>query len=150
MIQINCDATTNLAHAFLNSSQSGDTLVNVSGLLGCLSVPGMGVYAATKGFIASLSEALWYEQKARGVYVFGLIPGPISNDFHKHSGGKEGQGPPAKIKQTPDKIVDVAMKAIRRRKSPTVIASLKRVRFLFFLFRVLPRKLALRIMASFH
>jgi short-subunit dehydrogenase len=150
MIRLNCEGLISLAHACLKSSRNGDTLVNVSGLLGSLPIPRMSVYAATKSFITSFSESLWYEQSGRGVFVLGLIPGPVSTGFHEHSGGKEGQGPPARIRQIPDQVVDVGLKAIRKRKGPTAVASVRRVRFLFFLFRILPRKLVLKIMASFH
>ncbi len=55
-----------LSRAFLENARQGDALVNVSGLLGLLPVPGMSVYAGTKEFVLSFSQALWHEQKERG------------------------------------------------------------------------------------
>ena len=47
----------------------------------------MSVYAGTKGFILSFSQALWHEQKERDVYVMALVPGPIATEFKNRSGG---------------------------------------------------------------
>ncbi len=95
MIRLNCEALVALSHAFLENARQGDALVNVSGLLGLLPVPGMSVYAGTKEFILSFSQALWHEQKERGVYVMALVPGPIATDFKSRSGGAADKGPPA-------------------------------------------------------
>ena len=150
MIRLNCEALVTLSHAFLESSRKGDALVNLSGLLGLLPVPGMSVYAGTKGFIISFSQALWHEQKGRGVFVMALVPGPIATEFKSNSGGAADKGPPAAITQTPDQVVNRAMQALAKRKRPVVVAAVRRARLLFSLFKCLPRERVLRIMAEFH
>ena len=42
------------------------------------------------------------------------------------------------------------MKALAKRKRPVVVAAVRRARLLFSLFKCLPRKRVLRIMAKFH
>ena len=79
-----------------------------------------------------------------------LVPGPIGTDFKSRSGGAADQGPPAAITQTPDQVVDRAMKQLAKRKRPVVLAAARRARLLFFLFRWMPRTSVLRIMARFH
>jgi short-subunit dehydrogenase len=150
MIRLNCEALVTLSRAFLENAGEGDALVNVSGVLGLIPVPGMSVYAGTKGFILSFSQALWHEQKKRGVYVMALLPGPIATDFKGRSGGAADQGPPAAITQTPDQVVVRAMKQLAKRKRPVVMAAARRAQLLFSLFRWMPRKWVLRFMAEFH
>ena len=147
MIRLNCEAVVALSHAFLWSAKSGDSLVNVSGLQALLPIPGMGAYRATKSFIMSFSEALWAEQKDRGVYVMGLCPGATATDFLKKAGAKEGEGPPAAITQSPDEVVDRAMKTLKKRAKSTVIASSRRLMLLAAISRLLPRNTVARFMA---
>jgi len=150
MIRLNCEALVALSRAFLENARKGDALVNVSGVLGLIPVPGMSVYAGTKGFILSFSQALWHEQKERGVYIMALVPGPIATEFKSRSGGAADQGPPAAITQTPDQVVDRAIDQLAKRKRPVVMAAARRARLLFSLFRWMPRKSVMRIMAKFH
>ena len=150
MIRLNCEALVTLSRAFLENAREGDALVNVSGVLGLLPIPGMTVYAATKGFILSFSQALWHEQKERDVYVMALVPGPIATEFKNRSGGADDKGPPAAITQTPDQVIDRAMKQLAKRKRPVVMAAARRARLIFSLFRRMPRKRVMRIMAKFH
>ena len=150
MIRLNCEALVALSRAFLENARKGDALVNVSGVLGLIPVPGMSVYAGTKGFILSFSQALWHEQKERGVYVMALVPGPIATEFKSRSGGAADQGPPAAVTQTPDQVVDRAINQLATRKRPVVMAAARRARVLFSLFRWMPRKRVMRIMAKFH
>ena len=150
MIRLNCEALVTLSRAFLENAREGDALVNVSGVLGLIPVPGMSVYAGTKGFILSFSQALWHEQKERGVYVMALVPGPIASEFKSRSGGAADKGPPAAITQNPDQVVDRAMKQLAKRRRPVVMAAARRARLLFSLFKWMPRKMVLRFMAKFH
>ena len=150
MIRLNCEALVTLSRAFLENAREGDALVNLSGVLGLLPVPGMSVYAATKGFVLSFSQAIWHEQNERGVYVMALVPGPIATEFKSRSGGAADKGPPAAITQTPDEVVDRAMKELAKRKRPVVMAAARRARLLFSLFRWMPRKMVMRFMAKFH
>ena len=150
MIRLNCEALLTLSRAFLENAREGDALVTLSGVLGLLPVPGMSVYAATKGFVLSFSHAIWHEQNERGVYVMALVPGPIATEFKSRSGGAADKGPPAAITQTPDEVVDRAMKELAKRKRPVVMAAARRARLLFSLFRWMPRKRVMRIMAKFH
>ncbi len=122
MMHLNCDAVVALAHAFLGRAQAGDALVNVSSGIGIMPMPAAGVYSATKAFIAALSQSLWFEYKKRGVYVMGLCPGVTTTLFNERAGGTEKDRPPAAITQTADQVVDKALKALARRKSPIVFS----------------------------
>ncbi|MCM1971397.1 SDR family oxidoreductase [Streptomyces sp. G1] len=77
---LGCDAVITLAHAFLSGARRGDALVNVSSTLGSAPSPGLAVYSAGKAFVTAFSEALWHEQRPRGVHVMALCPGPTASD----------------------------------------------------------------------
>ncbi len=124
MLRLNCEAVMVLSHAYLETAKPGDTLVNVSSTLAFLPLPAIGLYSATKAFVTSFTESLWYEQKERGVYVMGLCPGVTSTNFQVNSGGK-AEDVPQGLAQTPDEVVDTALKAIGARKQPTVISGIK-------------------------
>lgn len=121
LIRLNCEAQVALSYAFLAKAKRGDALVNVASMLGFFGLPTFSVYSATKAFVRSFSETLWFEQKARGVYVMALCPGPTSSNFHEASQGTSLNRPPAAMSQTPEQVVDEAMKALSARRKPTVL-----------------------------
>lgn len=50
----------------------------------------MAVYAASKAFVLSFSEALWAETNTTGVRVLALCPGPTETRFFETAGpGKQ-------------------------------------------------------------
>ena len=140
MMHLNCDAVVTLAHAFLRNARSGDALINVSSGLAFLPMAGLGVYSATKAFVTSFSESLWYEQKERGIYVMGLCPGITTTNFQANAGGRD-EDLPKNMSQTPAEVVDVAMKALEDRKTPTVASNMRNAFFSAFV-RAMPRKTA--------
>lgn len=83
MIQVNAAALTHLTHAFLPSmlSRGAGAVVNVSSLAGDLPIPDFAVYAATKAYVTSFSEALRMELRDRGVSVLAVCPGPVRTEF---------------------------------------------------------------------
>ncbi len=149
ILRLNCEAVVALAHAFLSGAKSGDALVNLSSTLGFGGFPYSAVYAASKAFILSLSESLWYEQKSRGVYVLGLCPGPTATSFHDAAGFPEGNRPSARITQQPEAVVVAALKALRQRKTPTLVTGGKNKAMLFVSGRFMSRRGAINLMGKF-
>ena len=78
----------------------------------------------------------------------GLCPGVTSTNFHQRSGGTEENRPPAAITQTPEEVVEVAMKALAKRSCPTVVSGTKNV-MITNLVRFMPRKSIVGMMAGF-
>jgi short-subunit dehydrogenase len=61
-----------------------------------LPIPGFAVYAASKAYVNSFSEALRIELRGTGVKVLALCPGPVHTEFQevaKRPGGKRESGP---------------------------------------------------------
>jgi uncharacterized protein len=58
-------------------------ILNVSSSAGFLPIPGFAVYAATKAYVTSFSEALRMELRGTGVNVCALCPGPVHTEFQE-------------------------------------------------------------------
>jgi short-subunit dehydrogenase len=77
MIEVNIRALTQVTHAVLSDlilSGQG-AILNVSSIASLLPLPQMAVYAATKAYVTSFSEALRAELRGSGISVTALCPG---------------------------------------------------------------------------
>jgi short-subunit dehydrogenase len=98
IIQVNIAALTFLTRQFLPQmiSRRRGAILNVSSSAGFLPIPGMGIYAASKAYVNSFSEALRAELRGTGVTVTALCPGPVHTEFGdaaKRPGGQPETGP---------------------------------------------------------
>ena len=72
-------------------------ILNVSSSAGFLPIPGSAVYAATKAYVTSFSEALRAELCETGVSVCAVCPGPVVTEFQEVARREDAQaelGPP--------------------------------------------------------
>lgn len=83
MLEVNVTALTHLSHLLLpmlrSSAPAG--ILNVSSIAGFFPLPEMAVYAATKAYVTSFSEALRMELAPEGIRVTALCPGPVPTEF---------------------------------------------------------------------
>ncbi len=86
-VELNVKALTVLSHAALVAMvpRGRGYLLNVSSVASFQASPGLGVYAATKAYVTSLSEALHAEVNGTGVHVTALCPGLTKTEFQDHS-----------------------------------------------------------------
>ena len=142
IIQLNITALVDLTHRFLQPmrERKRGTIINVASTAGFQAVPYMATYAATKAFVLSFSEALWEENRAHGVHVMALCPGVTETNFFEASGMDH---PPMRISQTPEEVVDTALRALNRKKS-TVISGWMNL-FTTEAERLFPRSFVTRI-----
>ena len=98
MIDLNCGALAELAHAVLPAmiERRLGAILNVASTAAFQPGPGMAVYFATKAFVLSFSEALHEEVRKDGVIVTALCPGPTATEFGEIAGFKPS-GPSARI-----------------------------------------------------
>lgn len=93
-IDLNITAVALLARDFARRAKQAVTppcaILNVSSLAASVPVPGMAVYAATKSFVSSLSEALAVELKPLGIRVLALCPGPTPTNFSQTARRADG------------------------------------------------------------
>ncbi len=95
---VNMIALTSLTRRLLPQmiARKRGAILNVSSSAGFLPIPGFAVYAATKAYVASFSEALRAELRGTGVSVSTLCPGPVHTEFQevaKRPGGQPEAGP---------------------------------------------------------
>jgi len=86
MIQTNIYALMFLTKSFLiNMQKKGGYILNVSSSAAFAPGPMMAEYYATKSYVYSLSEAIYYEEKKKksNVHISVLCPGPIKTNFSK-------------------------------------------------------------------
>lgn len=100
MLQVNIRALTKLCHAIapVMSELGGGSILNVSSLAGDIPIPDFAVYAATKAYVSSFSEALRIELRAANINVTMLCPGPIKTEF-----GDVARRAPGAINGLPEK-----------------------------------------------
>lgn len=119
MIDLNIKALVELTYRFLPPmrERKQGAIINVASTAGFQAVPFMATYAATKAFVLSFSEALWEENRPHGVKVMALCPGVTDTNFFEAA---RGQKPPARVSQTPEDVVDTALRALARGKSHVI------------------------------
>src|SRR6266496_743918 len=119
MIDLNIKALVELTYRFLAPMRElkQGTIINVGSTAGFQPVPFMAVYAATKAFVLSFSEALWEENRKYGIHVMAVCPGVTETNFFEAA---QIQRPPMRIAQSPEDVVASAMRGLARRKSNVV------------------------------
>jgi short-subunit dehydrogenase len=85
MTLVNVTALTSLTRHLLPQmiAKRRGGILNVSSSAGFLPIPGSAVYAATKAYVTSLSEALRAELRGTGVSVCAVCPGPVVTEFQQ-------------------------------------------------------------------
>ena len=124
MIQVNIRAVTLLARHLLPQmiAHRKGAILNVSSSAGFLPIPGMAVYAATKAYVNSFSEALRAELRDIGVAVTALCPGPVHTEFGDAAKrpGHEPETGPGFVYVSVEQVVSNALAAVERDR-PVVI-----------------------------
>ena len=127
MLEVNVTALTHLTHLLLPMLrlQIPSAILNVSSVAGFFPLPEMAVYAATKAYVTSFSEALRMELAQDGVTVTALCPGPVPTEFFEvasrdgESIGAMDRTHPA-LGATPELVIREALRGVERDK-PGVI-----------------------------
>jgi len=119
MIDLNVKSLVELTYRFLGPmrDQRQGTIINVASTAGFQAVPFMATYAATKAFVLSFSEALAEENRPHGIHVMGLCPGVTDTNFFAAA---DIDQPPMRTVQTPEEVVDAALRGLPRKKSVVV------------------------------
>ncbi|NEQ23161.1 MAG: SDR family oxidoreductase [Microcoleus sp. SIO2G3] len=83
MIQLNVLALVDLTHQYLQEMRSrrSGSIINLASTAAFQGMPYFSVYAATKAFILSFTEALAEENREFGVRILAVCPGPTATDF---------------------------------------------------------------------
>lgn len=116
-VQLNIQALVGLSHALgsrMATAKRGG-IINIASNASFQPLPYMAVYAATKAFVLSFSEALRYELASDGVQVMAACPGPTATSFFE--GTKTGMKD--KDFDTAESVVERTLSAFDKGKSVT-------------------------------
>lgn len=119
MVDTNVRALVDVTRAFLPDliANRGGAVVNVASTAGFQPVPGQAVYAASKAFVRSFTEAIWYETRGYGVKVVGLCPGVTRTEFFDVVGTELSGGGPM---LTVEAVTARALRALDRQSTPPI------------------------------
>src|SRR5947207_6811870 len=88
MIQVNVVSLVSLTRALLPPmiARKNGRILNIGSTAGFPPGPFMAVYYASKAFVNSFTEALWYELRGRGVSATVSCPGATATEFGQVAG----------------------------------------------------------------
>jgi short-subunit dehydrogenase len=140
MTLVNITALTSLTRHLLPQmiAKRRGGILNVSSSAGFLPIPGSAVYAATKAYVTSFSEAIRAELRGTGVSVCVLCPGPVVTEFQqvaKRKGVQPDIGPKFLV-VTVEQVVRDALAALEAER-PLVIPGFA-MKLLMLLARSMP------------
>lgn len=83
MLHVNIEALTHLTYLLVPEMirREGGAIINLSSLASVIPIPDFAVYAATKAYVSSFSEALRIELRDHGIRVLAVCPGPVATGF---------------------------------------------------------------------
>ncbi len=143
-IQLNCVSlvalTSRLLPGMLTRNRGG--VINVASTAAFQPIPTMAVYAASKAFVLSFTEALWGETKDSAVRVLALCPGPTETQFFETASAE--QRFLTRGRQPPDRVAAGALRAYETDRGPLFIPG-NANRVLASAYRFLPRRVMVRV-----
>lgn len=150
MVQLNIVALVELSHLFLQGmrERKSGSIINVASIVAFQPMPYLSVYAASKAFVLSFSEALWVENQDCGVRVLALCPGATESDFFKVAEFPTSLGSSSKQKLVPaSEVVRDALQALDKNGSNIVTGGFAN-RIIANLPRLMPRELVVKLVAQ--
>ncbi|HYI32491.1 MAG TPA: SDR family oxidoreductase [Glaciibacter sp.] len=151
-ITVNVSTLTALTQALLPgllstaiSNPHGAALVNLGSTASFQPVPHMAVYGASKAYVLSFTEALWYETRSTGLKVLAVCPGPVKTEFRKVAQNEEASYGGS---LTVDDVMRTTFDALDRAVTPTHVVVGAQNRALARLVAVIPRRAVLSAIGS--
>ncbi|MFN6570036.1 SDR family oxidoreductase [Dendronalium sp. ChiSLP03b] len=149
IVQLNIVALVDLTHQFLplmRQRRSG-SIINLSSITAFQPMPYLSVYAASKAFIVSFSQALWAENRSYGVRVLVACPGPIETNFFAEANFPPALAGSTKQMSTSEEVVRESLKALEEWQ-PNVVIGDTTTQLRTILARIVPRKILLNMLAK--
>lgn len=116
-IAVNVHSVVDISRMFIDRLRAADggVLLNLASLAAYQADPTMAVYGATKAFVLSFTEALWYESRGTGLRVMALSPGATDTEFFDVAGADADGGT---ARMSTEQVVATALKALDRTNPP--------------------------------
>src|SRR5919204_2583005 len=115
-VRVNCEAVITLTHAFLPAmvARGRGGIINVASSAGMQPIPYESVYAATKAFAISFTDALHVELWGSGVRVLCVNPGPVPTEWQQVAGYSPDYLPPVPGKISAEQVARESLRAFDR------------------------------------
>jgi len=137
-IRLNVVAVVTLTHHVLSemTRRGSGAVINVASVVAFQPFPHFAVYAATKAFVLSFTEALAEEVRGTGVRIVALCPGAARTeiDVFAHNEGLLGRLPSL----TAEEIVEAGLRALNDGSVVEVVGGMNWM--LTFMIRFMPRR----------
>jgi len=142
MIDLNVKALVELTHVCIPYMHSEASIIQIGSVSGFMPEPNGAVYAATKAFVLSFSNALYQEVRNQGIHVVTVCPGPVETMFLKVASSGRMETPKSAAKA--ENVVRLALKDAKKGKLNSTYGFIPRVSIQ--LPRILSRKLLLKML----
>lgn len=138
MMQLNMVALTELTHMALPAmlERGHGRIMNIASAVAFQPCPYFAVYAATKAYVLSFTEALAEEVRSRGVLVTAVCPGSTATGFHTTANTKGSLLD--KIADSPLMVAEESYKALNNGKTVVVTGLMNKP--LPMINRLVPRR----------
>ena len=137
-IRLNVEAVVKLTQHLLGPmvKRRHGAIINLASVVGFQPFPHFAVYAATKAFVITFTEALAEEIKGTGVRILALCPGSVRTeiDVFANNEGLLGKLPSL----TAEQVVKTGLRALENGRVVKVVGGLNQ--FLPFMGRFMPRQ----------
>ena len=140
-VRLNCLTLTGLTSRYLPAmrERASGTIINVASTAAFQPIPRMAVYAATKAFVLSFTEALWAETRKEGIRVLAVCPGSTETAFFETANLPESVSF-GKMRST-RQLLDNTMRALKTSKpKPSLVDGLGNAIVARFVTRVVPKR----------
>jgi uncharacterized protein len=129
MVRLNVEAVVDLTSRFLGPmvEKGRGGVINIASTAAFQPLPGSAVYAASKAFVLSFSEAIRTELRGSGVTVTAVCPGPVKTEFTEVAGvGGVEERTPGAVWMTAEEIARHAVDGAERDRRVVVPGTLNR------------------------
>lgn len=136
---INCLVVVGLTARYLPAMRErrSGTIINIASAAAFQPMPHMAVYAATKAFVLSFTEALWAETRKDGIRVLAVCPGSTDTPFFD-----SGEGVVVGKLRSTRQLLDNTMRALKTNK-PSFVDGLGNAIVARFAVRIVPKRIIL-------
>ena len=139
-VGVDVSAVVTLSRAFLPAmiARRSGGILNVASAIAFQPAPYQAVYAASKAFVLSFSQALWAEARPAGVAVTALCPGPTRTGFVGALGAEVGHTAIYRRLAEPEPVIEAGLRGLD--KGSAVVIPGFRNKVIAAIARVMPRE----------
>lgn len=130
IVALHCTTPTKLCQLFAKdmAERGGGRIVIMSSITAWTPYPTISHYAATKAYLHSFAQSLWYEMRGRGVSVTAVYPSAVDTPFYDLSDKMRRRLLSCGVMMSAESVARKALKAMfagRRRCIPGLLTKLE-------------------------